>query len=114
MRSNKLEKNTSEPEVEIMSVSLYGLWIYVKEKEYFLSFDQFPWFKEAKISDIYQVELIHGRHLYWENLDVDLSLDSLASPENFPLLANSKKESSKKNPVRKVQKAPRTLKKSAN
>jgi hypothetical protein len=32
------------------------------------------------------VQLLHGDHLVWSDLDVDLDLDSLQSPESFPLI----------------------------
>ena len=32
------------------------------------------------------VELLHEDHLFWPDLDVDLSLDSLQCPESFPLI----------------------------
>ena len=41
-------KNISD--VEVQHISTHGIWIYVLGKEYFLPHDQFPWFKDAKIS----------------------------------------------------------------
>jgi len=41
---------------------------------------------EAKISDIYNVELLHGIHLRWPALDVDLNLGALENPEKYPLI----------------------------
>ena len=37
-------------------------------KGYFMPFDQFPWFRDAKISDILEVELINDHHLRWDRL----------------------------------------------
>jgi hypothetical protein len=33
--------------------------------------------------------MIGGVILYWENLDVDLSLDMIEHPERFPLQSNT-------------------------
>ncbi len=76
---------TSISKAEILNISAHGIWLYVKEKEYFLTFKDYPWFKNARVSDIYDVELLHGRHLYWESLDVDLEISSLEHPERYPL-----------------------------
>lgn len=78
-------KNTSE--VEVTNVSIHGIWVYVSGTEYFLPYDKFPWFREASIAEIHGVELIHGHHLHWPELDVDLEIESLQKPETYPLKA---------------------------
>jgi len=35
------------------------------------------------------VEFSHGHHFYWPELDIDLDLDRIEHPENFPLLARA-------------------------
>lgn len=83
MRSQKAGKNISTVEVE--SISPHGLWLYASGSEYFLPFEDYPWFKNAKVADIQNVELLHDYHLYWPNLDVDLELESLERPDQYPL-----------------------------
>jgi len=34
--------------------------------------------------------LLHGDHLHWPGLDVDLHLESIEHPERFPLLARER------------------------
>jgi hypothetical protein len=51
-----------------------------------LSFSEYPWFSEAKISEIQNLQFLHGRHLRWPMLDVDIELDSLVMPERYPLV----------------------------
>ena len=85
MKSKKLGKDTSE--VNVTNVSDRGLWMLVSGKEYFLPFNDFPWFKEATISQITNVRLLHLHHLYWPDLDVDLELESIENPEKYPLIA---------------------------
>jgi hypothetical protein len=75
-------------ETEVTNISSHGLWILSNEKEYFLSYEQFPWFKDKTIKDITHVESFGEGHLYWENLDVDLSLEMIEHPERFPLQAH--------------------------
>jgi hypothetical protein len=71
--------------IEITNISIHGIWLYVKGKEYFLPYEDYPWFKDARLSEIHHVQLLHENHLYWPKLDVDLSLDCLEHPEKYPL-----------------------------
>lgn len=87
MKLQKRGKSTSKS--EILNVSEFGIWILILDQEYFLSYENFPWFKTATIEQIYDYELVHDRHLYWPALDVDISLESLKSPEKYPLIARS-------------------------
>ena len=89
MTSSARGKRTSA--VEILNVSASGIWIFVDEQEHFASYDKFPWFKDATIADILNVEYPHKGHLFWPSLDVDLAVASLAEPENFPKVARSGK-----------------------
>ena len=75
---------------EILNVSPHGFWLMVAGREYFLSHDDFPWFRKATLGQLFNVELSHGDHLYWPELDVDLNLDRIAHPEKYPLVAAAK------------------------
>ena len=75
-------------EIEVTNISNHGFWILVKDKELFLSYEDFPWFKDKTIKDITKVELFGEGHLYWEDLDVDLSIEMIEHPERFPLQAH--------------------------
>ena len=84
MKSSTLGKSTSA--VEVVGISKHGFWLHVRGEEYFLSFKAFPWFKEAKVASVLKVKLLHREHLYWPDLDVDLELDALENPANYPLI----------------------------
>jgi hypothetical protein len=86
MKSAALGNGTSAP-IEILSVTAHGVWLIVDDREYFLSYVDFPWFKEARIGAILNVESPHTGHLYWPELDVDLAVRSLEDPAAFPLVA---------------------------
>lgn len=75
-----------DSDVEVINISLHGFWLFVQGKEYFLAFRDYPWFKDARISDIVVVELLHGSHLHWPQLDVDLVIESLDQPARYPLI----------------------------
>ena len=85
MASSQLGENTSA--VEVTNISAHGFWLLAGETEYFLPFEKFPWFRDAKVGEILDVELSHGFHLHWPKLDVDLEIASLEKPEDFPLIA---------------------------
>jgi len=85
MKSVKHGKNISPIEINITQ---FGMWLYVEDTEFYLSYEDYPFFKEAKISNVYQVEWHHGNHLYWPELDVDLSIDILKHPHPYPLIAH--------------------------
>jgi hypothetical protein len=77
---------TSISEVEVLNISAHGLWLYVNGKEYFLPYTQYPWFRDARVNAVLNVQLLHENHLYWPDLDVDLDIDSLEHPEDYPLV----------------------------
>jgi hypothetical protein len=75
-------------EVEITNVSKHGFWLLLGEEELFVPFSEFPWFKDASVAKLTNVEDPHPHHLYGPDLDVDLAVDSIRHPERFPLVAN--------------------------
>ncbi|MDQ7823641.1 MAG: DUF2442 domain-containing protein [Candidatus Eremiobacteraeota bacterium] len=84
MKSGKAGNHTSQ--IEVLNISQFGFWLSLDGDEHFLPFDKFPWFREARISDIINVELLHHSHLYWPSLDIDLELESIVHPEKYPLV----------------------------
>ena len=85
MNSEQLGKIASD--VEVTNISTHGIWLLVGERGLFLSYEDFPWFKEVPIGNILQVEQPTPGHFYWPDLDVDLSIESIEHPERFPLKA---------------------------
>ena len=82
MKSLKHGKNIL---VSVENITPFGIWLFVKKKEYFLSYKDYPYFKNQTLSSIQNVQLLHGYHLYWPDLDVDLEIDNLENPEKYPL-----------------------------
>jgi Protein of unknown function (DUF2442) len=70
---------------EVTNISQHGFWVLVDERELFLAFDEFPWFRAAPVDAILRLEVPHAGHLYWPSLDVDLSMSSIADPSRYPL-----------------------------
>ncbi len=71
---------------------MHGFWLMAGGKEYFLDFDHFPWFRQATLAQLFRAELVHGEHLYWPDLDVDLDLDRIEHPERYPLVAQAESQ----------------------
>lgn len=61
------------------------IWLFVNGDECFLSFQDYPYFKDHTLIANQTVELLHGYHLYWPALDVDLEIDNLENPEKYLL-----------------------------
>lgn len=71
--------------VEVTNISSHGIWLLTQGRELFMSYDDFPWFKDASVGKIIHVEEPSLGHFYWPDLDVDLGIDSIEHPENYPL-----------------------------
>jgi hypothetical protein len=75
----------STSQAEVTNISQHGFWLLLDEDELFLPFKDFPWFKSAPVEAILRLERPRPGHLYWPDLDVDLSIDSIEHPERYPL-----------------------------
>jgi len=73
--------------VEVTNISRHGFWLLLKDEELFLPFSDFPWFQDAAVRKILNVDLLSPNHLYWPELDVDLAVESIRHPERFPLVS---------------------------
>ena len=83
--SGALGKNTSA--VEVTHISGNGVWLLARDKELFMSYEDFPWFKDAPVGKILNVEEHRSNHFYWPDLDIDLTAEIIEHPERFPLKA---------------------------
>ncbi len=71
------------------NVSVHGMWLLIDNRELYLPFEEFPWFREASIGALADIERPNERHLYWPQLDVDLTLDSVQDPARYPLVSQA-------------------------
>ena len=78
------EHGTNTLQVEVTNISSHGIWLYVKNKEYFLSYSDFPWFQDKTVKNILNVEAVSKDHFYWPDLDIDLSKDIIQNPSHYP------------------------------
>lgn len=73
----------------ITNISAHGFWLLLEDRELFLPFDEFPWFRDAPVAAILHVQRPQPHHLYWPDLDVDLTLESIEHPDRYPLIARA-------------------------
>jgi len=74
-------------EVEVSLASSKGFWLLLNNEELFVPYKEFPWFKQATMEQITTVEWPTPNHLFWPLLDVDLAVESIRNPSQFPLVA---------------------------
>ena len=85
MNSATLGASTSG--FEVVNISARGLWLFDESsgQEHFLSYTDFPWFTNATVAQISNIQRQGATILHWPDLDVDLDLDCIRHPERYPL-----------------------------
>lgn len=100
MKTKSAARGKNTLAVEVGNVSARGFWVLIGERELYLPFKQFSWFKEASVGKLLNVKRPHPGHLYWPDLDIDLAVDSIEHPERYPLISQRRtsrvRESSRK------------------
>ena len=83
MNSEPQGKSTSA--VEVSHISSHGIWLLTGEKGLFVSYQDFPGFKDASVGQALNVQEPSPAHPYWPDLDIDLTADIIEHSERFPL-----------------------------
>ena len=83
---NSLAPGNATSAVEITHISSHGVWLLAHQEELFMSYADFPWFKDQPVNAIIDVEEVSQGHFYWQKIDVDLTLEMIKHPERFPLV----------------------------
>ena len=73
--------------VEVTNISSHGVWLLAGDRELFMAYEDFPWFKDASVAKVLNVEEQSPGHFYWPDLDIDLGIETIEYPERFPLRA---------------------------
>lgn len=82
---SSLAHGNSTSAVEVTNISIHGVWLLAYDKEHFMSYEDFPWFKNQAVKAIFNVEEPSPRHFYWPDIDVDLTEEMIKNPQRFPL-----------------------------
>ena len=86
---SSLAHGKSTSEVEVTHISSHGVWMLAQGKEMFMSYEDFPWFKDQAVKAIINVEEQSPAHFYWPDIDVDLSSEIIEHPEKYSLKAGN-------------------------
>jgi hypothetical protein len=81
-----LNSNTNTTSANVLMINNQGVMISVAGEDFFLSYNRVPWFKDATIKSVLNVQLSGKNAIEWPELDVDLEIDSLRHPERYPLV----------------------------
>lgn len=73
--------------VEVTNISTHGIWLLAGDKELFMPYEEFPWFKGASIGKVLNVEEPTPGHFYWPEIDIDVGIETIEHPDRFPLKA---------------------------
>ncbi len=84
MSLETLGKNIST--VEVTNISNHGIWLLSGDNELFLSYDDFPWFKDDTVKHILNFTEMTENQFYWPYLYIDFNIDIINHPERFPLV----------------------------
>jgi len=87
MKKTSTALGISTSPVEVTNISQHGFWLLLEDEEFFLPFSEFPWFRDVAVGKILRVQRPSSNHLYWPELDVDLAVESIRHPEQFPLVS---------------------------
>ncbi|WP_167599078.1 DUF2442 domain-containing protein [Chlorobaculum sp. 24CR] len=87
---NLLKHGESISAVEVSNISQHGIWLLAHGKELFLSYADFPWFRDQTVKSILNVKEPSPGHFWWPDLDVDLTEEIIENPERFPLVADAR------------------------
>lgn len=73
--------------IEITHISVRGIWLLAHDEELFMSYEDFPWFKEQPLAAVLDVKEQSPGHYRWPAIDVDLTKETIRNPDRFPLKA---------------------------
>lgn len=78
--------STRATSVSVLMINDKGLMLSVLGNDYFVSYNRLPWMRNARISEVLNVQLSGKSAIEWPELDIDLEIESLQHPERFPLI----------------------------
>ena len=73
-----------DDKVEVTRVSSRGIWLKAHNRKFFLSYYDFPWFKNKPMQAVLHVEESLPGEFYWPEININLSIETLLSPHRFP------------------------------
>jgi len=77
------QHGTNISEFEVTNIEKLGIWFLVDDQEYFISFEDYPAFKEAPVGKIMNVIRLSPDQFHWSDLDIDIEMNALKNPGNY-------------------------------
>ena len=74
--------STSDNKTCFLGTTDEGMAVLVNGKDYFLRYADFPWFEYCNIAELRNIRSDRWG-VYWDFLDIDLSIESIENPERF-------------------------------
>jgi len=71
---------------KVVSINSTGLVVHINGEEYQIPFLRVPWFRNAKVEDVFDLRMNGLDEIRWDTLDIDLDIESLKHPEKYPLI----------------------------
>jgi hypothetical protein len=87
-------------DIEVLNISKHGIWLATRDHELFISFKEFPWFQDATVRKLMNVEQRTPSCLHWPDLAIDLAVQSVRC---FPLLSQTSRPTTRSSRQAKVE-----------
>ena len=95
MSGLSISPNKTDAKSQITSIENDGFWLLTSDGEFFVSFERYPAFAEARVNQIFNFRESFG-DFHWDELDIDIELDALKHPENYPLVYQNARQLAEK------------------
>jgi hypothetical protein len=79
MSSVPLENTDSD--VQVTVIASHGIWLQVRGREVFMSYDDFPGFRDAPMGKVRNVREPVPGQLCWPDFDVMVTIETFEHPE---------------------------------
>ena len=89
--------NISQSNSQITSIEQDGFWLLTAEGEFFVPFERYPAFEHATVSQIFNFRESFG-DFHWDELDIDIELEALKHPDQYPLVFQDIRQVAEKKP----------------
>lgn len=73
------------PRVEVTHISRNGFWLLLDDEAVLVRFDDCPWFRDATIAALVDVQWPSPDRLYWPRLGLDLPMEMVRPSANLPM-----------------------------
>ena len=88
--SHLVQTSGSNTLAKVLTITANGILLSIPEGDFFLNYKDYPWFRNAPINQVFDVEMEGDYAVRWNALDVDLEIESILHPERYPMIMNNK------------------------